>query len=116
MIRPLTFLRPAVLVAILTLPGCAAVVADQVARTAARQVVNNVVAERFPGATVQPVTDCIINNASARQIVTVAADAGRAQPSPRSIQVVTDVLQEPGTLNCLSTRALPNLFGQPVSQ
>ena len=67
----------AVLVLPLLLAGCDAAndAADAIARDRAKAVVNGIVAQRFPGVTVAPVTDCIIDAASAGEIITIARDS-----------------------------------------
>lgn len=92
--------------ALLALPACQSPVADVVAREAARSVVDAEVRRRFPGAPVKPVTDCVIDNATAAEILTVATAAATG-PDARTAQVVGGVLQRPETLRCLAEGALP---------
>ena len=47
-------------------------VADQLARQQARQFVNAEVQQRFPGVDATPITNCVIDNASAQEIITIA--------------------------------------------
>ena len=56
------------------LSGCAVAndAADAVARDRAKTMVNGVVEERFPGLDARPVTDCIIDAASAGEIIEIA--------------------------------------------
>ncbi|MEM9846152.1 MAG: hypothetical protein AAF965_15230, partial [Pseudomonadota bacterium] len=54
----------------LAVSGCS--VADTVAQEQAKTVVNSVVESQFPGVSVAPVTDCVIDAASASEIVSVA--------------------------------------------
>ncbi len=62
---------------------------------------------RFPGVPVAPVTDCVIDNASAAEIGAVAIDTASGRPGPRTIDVVSGVLVRPETLSCLGANALP---------
>ncbi len=82
--------------------------ADQIARDQARGVVNQVVAERFPGIDATPVTDCVIDNASAQEILTVA-QASVLGVTDRTTDTVIAVLQRPGTVQCVAERALVSL-------
>ena len=95
--------------AALLLPGCVAA-QDEIARAAAREAVHEVVATRFPGAPVEPATDCIIDNASAAEIIGVAADSSDGRPGPRTVETVVAVATRPGTIECLGYQALPVLL------
>ncbi len=95
------------LAATVLLAGCAAPLADQVAREAARVAVARTVEARFPGVPVALVTDCVIDNASVTEIGTVAVEAATGGPGPRTAAVVTDVLLRPQTVSCLGAAALP---------
>ena len=94
----------------LVLAACATQASDEIARAAARRAVDQVLVTRFPGVPVAPVTDCVIDNASASEIVAVAADSATGTPSATTVRVVTDVLARPETLTCLGTNALPILL------
>ncbi|WP_299816438.1 hypothetical protein [uncultured Jannaschia sp.] len=103
-------MRPSVS-AILLLPllaACATPVADEVARSAARRAVNPVIAERFPGIPLEPATNCIIDSATASEIITLATSA-RSAPD-RAARIVLDVAQRPATIQCLATDGLPVLL------
>ncbi len=98
--------------ALLALGACAAAnnAADQVARQQAKSVVNGVVAQRMPGVNVAPVTDCIIDAASAREIVQL----GSASVSGVTDQTVTQVLeiaQRPESTNCIAKNSSTLLSG-----
>ena len=99
--------RPAAIAAALLLAGCAAgPSADLLAREAAKSAVARTVEARFPGVPVQPVTDCIIDNASASEIGVVAIEAASGAPGPRTAQVVGEVVRRPATVQCLTAAAL----------
>ncbi|MCA1287316.1 hypothetical protein [Salipiger bermudensis] len=89
----------------LLLAACSTQSQDAIARGAARSTVTKIVVDRFPGAPVEPVLDCVIDNASATQIYALAADT-IGGPTESSIQIVADVVQKPETITCLSTTGL----------
>jgi predicted ThiF/HesA family dinucleotide-utilizing enzyme len=93
-----------------TVAGCTAAndMADAIARERAKAAVNSVVEERFPSVEATPVTDCVIDNASASQITNLAADAVLG-PTEKSVTVVRDVLSKGDTLTCLFENGLPVL-------
>lgn len=98
------------LVPVLLLSACVAGPAqDRIARAAAREAVSKVAAERLRGVPVMPVTDCLIENATAAEIARVAADSAEGRPGPVTVQTVAEIMGRPGTLDCLGARALPML-------
>lgn len=100
-----------ILGAALALSNCSPQVQDAFAREAARSVVTRVVVERFPGLPVEPAIDCVIDNASAAQILALASDAALG-PTPATVEVVGQIITKPETINCLGTRGLPVLLQQ----
>ena len=100
-------LTAAGLAAVLVLAACDTPIGTQVARESARVVVNDVVDSRFPGVPVTPVTDCIIDNATGSEIVSIAADAVRQQPSPETVRLIVDIARRPDTITCFIEEAGP---------
>ena len=90
----------------LALAACNTGVGTDLTRAAAKSVVNPIVAERFPGVPLEPATDCIIDNASSDEIITLAS-AAATRDDTAATQVVLDVAQRPDTLRCLGSDALP---------
>jgi len=88
---------------LLSLAGCNIVqgVADGLAQDRARGVVNGIVAERFPGAQVTPITDCVINSASAQELILIGSAAATGV-TQGTINTVTGILQRPETLRCVT--------------
>lgn len=74
--------------------------ADQLARKQAKQAVNTVLADKAPGVSVEPATDCVIDNASASEILTLAG-AGLTGPDAKDAELVLDIASRPDTLKCL---------------
>jgi hypothetical protein len=83
---------------------------DQIARDAARAAVRPVLAERFPGVPLEPAVDCIINNASAGEIVRLARAGATQQVSPETTTLVVDIATRPETIRCLATDGLTALL------
>jgi hypothetical protein len=97
----------------IVLSGCDTPVGTEVTRTAAKSVVNSIVQDRFPGVPAEPVTDCVIDNASSSEIITLATAAGTGV-TDQTIRVVTDVVRRPETLRCLTESAGPSVLGAVI--
>ncbi len=97
----------AALLALLAVAACDTPIGTQVARESARSVVNDIVASRFPGAPITPVTDCIIDNATGSEIVSIAGDAVARQPSPETVRLVFEIARRPDTVTCFVEEAGP---------
>ena len=92
----------------LLLCACDTPVSNALARDSAKRVVNPVIAERFPGLPLAPATNCIIDNATASEIMTFATSA---RSSPEDVTpIILDVAQRPATIQCLATDGLPVLL------
>lgn len=78
---------------------------DMLARDAAKGVVNTVVATRFPGVNAAPVTDCIIDNASGGEIVTIA-QAAVVGTTQETTNLIVEIAQRPETVRCTLNNAL----------
>ncbi len=96
---------------LLALAACTTAQQDRLAQDAAKQAIRPVLAERLPGVPVEPAVDCVIENASANEILVLAADAVTG-PTASTVEIVTDILARPDTITCLATEGLPVLIGQ----
>ena len=94
---------------LLFLAGCATT-ADDLTRDAAKSVVRPVLQEQFPGIPVEPATDCIIDNASAEELLALAADAVTG-PTASTVQVIGNIASRPETITCLASDGLPAILG-----
>ena len=94
------------------LSGCAAAndAADAVARDRAKTVVNGVVEQRFPGLNARPVTDCIIDAASAGEIIEIAG-ASVTGVTQSTVEQVVEIAARPETVNCIADNSLTLLAG-----
>ncbi|MRU15163.1 succinate dehydrogenase [Roseovarius sp. A21] len=94
------------------LSGCATAngVADAVARDRAKTVVNGVVEERFPGVDARPVTDCIIDAASAGEIIEIAG-ASVTGVTQSTVEQVVEIAARPEAVNCIADNSLTLLGG-----
>ncbi|WP_298436626.1 hypothetical protein [uncultured Jannaschia sp.] len=100
-------LEPLLLIA--ALASCNTGVGTEVSRAAAKSVVNPIVAERFPGIPLEPATNCIIDNASGDEIVTLATSAA-TRDDAGATRIVLDIARRPDTIQCLATEGLPVLL------
>lgn len=99
------------LIAVFPLSACVGFqdVADQLARQQARTFVNTEVERRFPGVDATPITNCVIDNASAQEIVTIAGGIALGNTDAAS-GAVSDILQRPATLQCTAGNYLDGLL------
>ncbi|WP_112321019.1 hypothetical protein [Oceanibium sediminis] len=88
--------------AALLLSACTPETQDRATRQAAKGVVNTVIASRFPGLPAQPVTDCVIDNATTSEILTLAS-ASLTGVTETTQATTLAILQRPGTVRCLAT-------------
>ncbi len=97
---------------IIALSACGAAqdVADTLARDRAKQVVNGVVAERFPGVNPAPVSDCIIDAASAGEIISIAS-ASATGVTQSTAEEVVEIAQRPEAVQCIARNSITLLGG-----
>jgi hypothetical protein len=94
-------MRALLLMIPLVFAGCAEDgFADQIARDQARNAINPVLAKQFPGVPLEPATNCVINEASASEILRLAK-AGTIGLSPSDTELVVEIATRPDTLKCL---------------
>ncbi len=82
------------------LAACDTPLADQIARDQAKKAVNPVLAQRFPGVPLEPATNCVIDNASASEIIQLAK-AGTTTVSQTDVNLIIEIATRPDTITCL---------------
>ncbi len=107
MIRVLT-----ICLGVAVLAGCAGgeAAVQQTARNAAKSVVTNVIAQRFPGVNAAPFTDCIIDNATDQEILNIATGAITG-PDEATVQIILNIASRPEAVRCIGPAALGNILG-----
>ncbi len=92
--------------------GCTAAndAADALARDRAKTVVNGVVADKFPGVNAAPVTDCIIDAASAGEIISIAG-ASVTGVTQSTVEQVLEIAARPDAVKCIAENSLTLLGG-----
>ncbi|MCX7644251.1 MAG: hypothetical protein N2Z62_03015 [Rhodobacteraceae bacterium] len=80
--------------------------ADLVARAAAKEAVRPVLQRRLPGVPLEPAVTCVIDNASAGEILRLARAGAAGTPDPATVDIVIAVLGRQGTIDCLATDGL----------
>ena len=97
---------------ITALTGCNAVndAADNLARDRAKTVVNGVVDQQFPGVNAAPVTDCIIDAASANEIVTIAG-ASVSGVTQSTVDQVLEIARRPEAVQCVAENSMTLFAG-----
>ena len=84
--------------------------ADVIARDQAKSVVNSVVTERFPGVNAAPVTDCIIDAASAGEIVSIAS-ASVTGVTETTVERILAIAGRQDAVTCIAENSLILLAG-----
>lgn len=74
-------------------------------RDTAKTVVNGVVEDKFPGVNAAPITDCIIDNASVSEILTISK-AAVIGVQPDTVDTVVAISQRPETATCIAKNSL----------
>ncbi len=89
------------------LGGCTAAndAADVVARDRAKAVVNGIVSNRFPGVNAAPITDCIIDAASAGEIISIAS-ASVTGVTQSTVNDVLEIAQRPEAVQCIAENSI----------
>ena len=89
------------------LTACAAAndAADAVARDRAKTVVNGIVDDRFPGLNAAPITDCIIDAASAGEIISIAS-ASVTGVNQSTVDTVLEIAQRPEAVQCIAENSI----------
>ncbi len=102
-----TRMRLSLVLATLVLTGCAAAndAADALARDQAKTVVNGVVTENIPGVNPAPVTDCIIDAASAGEILRIAG-ASVTGVTQSTVEEVLEIAQRPEAVQCIAKNSI----------
>ena len=75
---------------------------DAAARTAARTAVNQEMARRLPGANVAPYTDCVVNNASAAELIDIGRQVNQGGNVGNSVAAIVG---RPATTQCIAGAA-----------
>ncbi len=78
------------------------VLSDEAARAAARAVVTPIVAQQVPGPLGVAMADCIINNASAAELLTLARSATTGVNAD-TVTLTSQILARPATVTCATS-------------
>ena len=84
--------------------------ADAVARDTAKSVVTPIVEENLPGTNAVGITDCVIDNASSGEILTLASAAVRGVDQS-TVKTVLDIAKRPQAVECIAKVSLSGLVG-----
>ncbi len=84
--------------------------ADALARNQAKTVVNEVMQARFPGLNIAPITDCVIDAASAGEILGLAR-ASVTEITTETAETVIEISTRPEAVQCYAENGLTLLGG-----
>ena len=93
----------------LMLAGCTPAIQDTIARETAKTVVNPIIAARFPGVPVTPITDCVIDNATAGEIITLA-DGAVNGVTAETERTTIEILNRRSTIECMGTSGVDGVI------
>jgi hypothetical protein len=86
--------------------------ANYIAREAAKDAVRPVLQRRLPGVPVEPAVNCVIDNATASEILSLAEDGVTGTPDDGTVRIVSDIVRRQGTIDCLIREGLPALLAR----
>lgn len=95
---------------VVLLTACTPEGQNVVARETAKSVINPILAQRFPGLPLAPISNCVVDNATGPEIVTLAS-AAVTGVKPTTTQTTLLILQRPGTVNCIANDGLAGILG-----
>ncbi|MEQ9015951.1 MAG: hypothetical protein RLO38_16475 [Roseovarius confluentis] len=93
------------------LAACTPQMQDELTRDAARTAVRPVLEQRFPGVPLEPASDCVIDNATSPELLSLASDAVTG-PTANTAEIVSDIVSRPATIECLAREGLPVLLSR----
>ncbi|VAV94757.1 hypothetical protein MNBD_ALPHA07-2213 [hydrothermal vent metagenome] len=104
--------QTALILSITLLAGCEVAngAANSFAQIRAKRVVNSVVAQQYPGINAAPVTDCIIEAASADEIVSIAG-ASATGVTQATVKQVLEIARRRQSVNCIAENGIALLGG-----
>ncbi len=83
-------------------------IADKLGRNAASSVVKPIVGQNLIGSQADAATRCILDNASASDVESLARDVG-VEAGTSTVNTVRRIAYQPETLACLTQAGLPQL-------
>jgi hypothetical protein len=92
--------------------GCLAPEAavQETARAAAKGVINTVMSQKLPGVNTAPYVDCIVDQASTEEVITLAKAAVTGIDNS-TVSIVTSIASQPETISCIAQNGLGSLLG-----
>ena len=97
--------------ALLALGGCevAQTAADDVTRSRAKKVVNQTLAQKAPGVDLSPITDCVIDQASTKEILKLASMSVTGVDQSTA-DLIFEIASRPETVRCIAQKGLPGIL------
>ena len=95
-------MRPLLALAlILSSAACVPVTGEDLTRAAARSVVTRSLATRYPDVPIEPVLNCVIDNATGDELIGLASDSVTG-PTAATAGTIAAISSRPATLACLA--------------
>lgn len=81
-------------------PAVPSNVLDAASREVARNTINSEIQKRYPGLNVAPISDCVVNNASTDELLSIAKTAAGGGTSAAT--TVAGIVSRPATGQCIT--------------
>ena len=81
--------------------GCVPMSGEDLTRSAARSVVTRSLAARYPDVPIEPVLNCVIDNATQSELIGLASDSVTG-PTAATAGTIAAIASRPATLTCLT--------------
>ncbi|SEK49309.1 hypothetical protein [Pacificibacter marinus] len=101
-----------IITATVLLSGCLAPEAavQQTARSAAKGVINTVISQKLPGVNAEPYVDCIVDQATTDELITLAKAAVTGIDNS-TVNIVITIASQPETISCIAQNGLGVVLG-----
>ncbi|WP_170162719.1 succinate dehydrogenase [Pacificibacter maritimus] len=101
-----------ILAATALLSGCLApeMAVEQTVRSTAKGVINSVISQKLPGVNAEPYVECIVDQASTDELVTLARAAVTGVDNS-TVSIVTSIASQPETISCIAQNGLGVMLG-----
>lgn len=96
--------------AMIALAACTPATKNDLAREAAKRTITPIIAAQFPGLDTEDAVNCAIDNASSREILTLAGGTVTGD-TVGTTSLVAELMARPGTITCIAEKRAPGIGG-----
>lgn len=104
-------MRAMLIIGALALSGCdvAQTVVDDTVRQTAENTIVTVVEKQFPNVNARPVANCVVDNASSSEILSIAGDSVTGIDGD-TVSKVLEIVKRPDTVTCIVNNGIGSLI------